>query len=88
MFKERFFTFWVIILMLWISSPNICNATDGIVLRSSSETKESKQRVEKLEGELAELKRLLTAQQDRIKALEDEKPEIAPLELRKSGSTR
>ncbi len=73
MFRERFFTFWVIILMLWISPPNICDATDEVVVRSSSENKESKQQVEKLEGELAELKRLLTAQQHRVKVLEEEK---------------
>lgn len=73
MFRNKSFIICAAVLILWISPAGICDQAEGIVLRDSSQTKESKQRVEKLEGELAELKRLMAAQQDRIKALEEER---------------
>ncbi len=72
MSRDKFFTLWVI-LMLCISLSSPCDATDEIVVSSNSESEQSKQKVEKLEGELAELKRLLTAQQHQVKAMQEEK---------------
>jgi len=71
MFKKRFSMIGAI-LMLWIAPAGISTAADEVVVRDSTQNVQT-QRVEKLEGELAELKRLLVAQQREVKTMQQQR---------------